>query len=185
MFAQNTLPFEEESTVFADLILPVPIPKLFTYRVSRAMSGLIKIGARVIVQFGKNRVITAVVGKLHHTPPANYQAKYVLELLDEEPLVMASQLELFRWMADYYLCTIGEVMNVALPSGLKITSQSKVQFNPDFDYEELLTEEEVGLLEEIKKTQVAFLRGSGAADGRNQRQCHHQVAGGQAGGNSI
>lgn len=151
MFAQSTLPFEEESTVFADLILPVPIPKLFTYRVSRAMSGLIKIGARVIVQFGKNRVITAVVGKLHHTPPANYQAKYVLELLDEEPLVMTSQLELFRWMADYYLCTIGEVMNVALPSGLKITSQSKVQFNPDFDYDELLTEEEVGLLEEIKK----------------------------------
>ncbi|WP_373513312.1 primosomal protein N' [Persicitalea sp.] len=151
MFAQNTLPFEEESTVFADLILPVPIPKLFTYRVSRAMSGLIKIGARVIVQFGKNRVITAVVGKLHHTPPTNYQAKYVLELLDEEPLVMTSQLELFRWMADYYLCNIGEVMNVALPSGLKITSQSKVQFNPDFDYAELLTEEEVGLLEEIKK----------------------------------
>ncbi|GHB68517.1 primosomal protein N' [Persicitalea jodogahamensis] len=151
MLVQNTLPFEEESTVFADLILPVPIPKLFTYRVSRAMSGLIKVGARVIVQFGKNRVITAVVGKLHHTPPANYQAKYVLELLDEEPLVMASQLELFRWMADYYLCTIGEVMNVALPSGLKITSQSKVQFNPDFDYAELLTEEEVGLLEEIKK----------------------------------
>ncbi len=151
MFAQNPLPFEEESTVFADLILPVPIPKLFTYRVSRAMSGLIKIGARVIVQFGKNRVITAVVGKLHHTPPSNYQAKYVLELLDEEPLVMASQLELFRWMADYYLCTIGEVMNVALPSGLKITSQSKVQFNPDFDYAELLTAEEVELLEEIKK----------------------------------
>ncbi len=151
MFVQNTLPFEEESTVFADLILPVPIPKLFTYRVSRAMSSSIKVGARVIVQFGKNRVITAVVGKLHHTPPANYQAKYVLELLDEEPLVMASQLELFRWMADYYLCTIGEVMNVALPSGLKITSQSKVQFNPDFDYAELLTEDEVGLLEEIKK----------------------------------
>ncbi len=151
MFVQNTLPFEEETTVFADLILPVPIPKLFTYRVTRAMSGLIKVGARVIVQFGKNRVITAVVGKLHTTPPANYQAKYILELLDEEPLVMASQLELFRWMAEYYLCTIGEVMNVALPSGLKITSQSKVQFNPDFDYAELLTEEEVGLLEEIKK----------------------------------
>ena len=151
MFAQNTLPFEEETTVFADLILPVPIPKLFTYRVSRAMSDLIKVGARVIVQFGKNRVITAVVGKLHTTPPATYQAKYILELLDEEPLVMASQLELFRWMAEYYLCTIGEVTNVALPSGLKITSQSKVQFNPDFDYAELLTEEEVDLLEEIKK----------------------------------
>ena len=153
MLVQNSLPFEEETTVFADLILPVPIPKLFTYRVSRAMSGTIKVGARVIVQFGKNRVMTAVVANLHHTPPTNYQAKYILELLDEEPLVMTSQLELFRWMAEYYLCNIGEVMNVALPSGLKITSQSKVQYNPDFDYDQLLTEDEAALLEEIKKHQ--------------------------------
>ncbi len=142
---------DEEVTYFADLILPVPIPKLFTYRVPRDMADLLKIGARVIVPFGKNRVYTAVVGRIHTQPPSNYQAKYILELLDEYPLVTTYQLELFQWMAEYYLCNIGEVLNCALPSGLKITSQSKVQYNPDFDHPQLLTEEETALLEELKK----------------------------------
>ncbi|WP_247236050.1 primosomal protein N' [Telluribacter sp. SYSU D00476] len=146
--------FDDEVTTFADLILPVPIPKLFTYRVPRGMSEMIKVGARVIVQFGKNRVTTAIVARLHPHPPTDYQAKYILELLDEEPIVTPHQLELFSWMADYYLCNIGEVMNVALPSGLKITSQSKVQYNPDFDHPQLLTEQEVVILEEIKKHQA-------------------------------
>lgn len=143
--------FEDEITLFADLILPVPIPRLFTYRVPRTMVEFIKIGARVIVQFGKNRITTAVVGKLHEHPPTEYQAKYILELLDEQPLVTAAQLSLFQWMADYYLCSIGEVLNVALPSGLKITSQSKVQINPDFDNPDLLTEQEQLIIDEIRK----------------------------------
>ncbi|MFC5410177.1 primosomal protein N' [Larkinella bovis] len=146
-----TFTFDEETTYFADLIIPVPIPKLFTYRVPRDMVERLKVGARVIVPFGKNRVYTAVVGRIHHQPPSTYQAKYILELLDEYPLITAYQLELFEWMAEYYLCNIGDVLNVALPSGLKITSQSKVQFNPDFDYPELLTEEEERLLAELKK----------------------------------
>ncbi|MEZ0485785.1 replication restart helicase PriA [Fibrella aquatica] len=132
-------------------MLPIPVPRLFTYRVKREMASLIKIGARVIVPFGKSRVITAVVASLHNHPPQNYQARYVLELLDEYPLVSGYQLQLFAWMAEYYMCCIGEVMNVALPSGLKITSQSKVQYNPDFDHPDLLTEQEVGLLEDLKK----------------------------------
>ncbi|HEY0108511.1 MAG TPA: DEAD/DEAH box helicase, partial [Fibrella sp.] len=117
------------------------------------MAALIKIGARVIVPFGKSRVITAVVASLHSHPPQNYQARYVLELLDEYPLVTGYQLQLFTWMAEYYMCCVGEVMNVALPSGLKITSQSKVQYNPDFDHPDLLTEQEVTLLEDLKKHQ--------------------------------
>lgn len=121
------------------------------------MADIIKIGARVIVPFGKKdgRVYTAVVARLHNTPPAQYQARYMLELLDTQPLVTGYQLELFRWMAEYYMCCIGEVMNVALPSGLKISSQSKVQYNPDFDYPELLTPTEVLLLAELRK-QVAL-----------------------------
>nr|WP_240163988.1 primosomal protein N' [Spirosoma taeanense] len=117
------------------------------------MAEALKIGARVIVPFGRNngRVLTAVVARLHHTPPTGYQARYISEVLDEYPLVTGYQLELFRWMAEYYMCCIGDVMNVALPSGLKISSQSKVQFNPDFDYPELLTEFEETLLAELKK----------------------------------
>ena len=148
-----TLFDEEEKTFFADLILPIPVPKLFTYRVPRAMAEVLKIGARVIVPFGKknSRVLTAIVAKLHNSPPAAYQARYISEVLDEYPLVTSYQLDLFSWMAEYYMCCVGEVMNVALPSGLKISSQSKVQFNPDFDYPELLTEFEAVLLTELKK----------------------------------
>lgn len=157
LFASPNLEFpyqhDDEVTFFADLMLPLPIPNLFTYRVPRAMVESIKIGARVIVPFGKknSRVFTAVVARLHNSPPGKYQARYILELLDEYPLISGYQLELFRWMADYYMCCVGEVMNVALPSGLKISSQSKVQYNPDFDYAELLTPEEEGLLAELKK----------------------------------
>ena len=117
------------------------------------MADVVKIGARVIVPFGKknSRVLTAVVARLHNSPPATYQARYITEILDEYPLVTGYQLELFRWMAEYYMCCIGEVMNVALPSGLKISSQSKVQVNPDFDYPELLTGFEETLLAELKK----------------------------------
>ncbi|WP_428666910.1 replication restart helicase PriA [Runella sp.] len=143
----------EEVTLFADLILPVPVRQLFTYRVPRVFNSAIKNGARVVVPFGKNRVVTGVVAHIHTTPPSRYQAKYIGELLDDEPLVTPYQIALFNWIADYYLCSVGEVLNVALPSGLKITSQSKIQYNPDFDYFDLLTEEEAALLEEIKKYQ--------------------------------
>ncbi|QKZ12689.1 primosomal protein N' [Spirosoma sp. KUDC1026] len=159
----------DEVTVFADLILPIPVPRLFTYRVPRGMVDQLKIGARVIVPFGKNngRVLTAIIARLHNSPPTNYQARYITEILDEYPLVTGYQLELFRWMAEYYMCCVGDVMNVALPSGLKISSQSKVQFNPDFDYPELLTELEETLLAELKKQpaltydELARLAGAG------------------------
>ncbi|GAB2634421.1 primosomal protein N' [Emticicia sediminis] len=142
--------FSVETTYFADVILPVPIPRMFTYRVPRNFVDEIKIGARVIVEFGKNRVVTAVVGRIHETPPAKYQAKYILELLDTEPLITKQQLWLFDWIADYYMCCVGEVMNVAVPSGLKVTSQSRIQLNPDFDHPELLEENEIEFLEILK-----------------------------------
>jgi primosomal protein N' (replication factor Y) len=142
--------FSVETTYFADVILPVPIPRMFTYRVPRLMVEEMKIGARVIVQFGKNRVVTAVVGRIHTTPPEKYQAKYVLELLDTEPLITKQQLWLFDWIADYYMCCVGEVMNVAVPSGLKVTSQSRIQINPAFEHFELLEEKEVDFLEILK-----------------------------------
>ncbi|ODS83751.1 MAG: primosomal protein N' [Cytophagaceae bacterium SCN 52-12] len=143
--------FEEEITLFADVILPVPVPRLFTYRISREMAPDIVAGARVVVQFGKGRVLTAVVVSIHDTPPQAYNARYILELLDQKPLITPQQLELFKWMSEYYMCAVGEVMNVALPSGLKISNQSKVQVNPDFDYPELLTPEETFLVEEITR----------------------------------
>ncbi|MDR6196712.1 primosomal protein N' [Siphonobacter sp. SORGH_AS_0500] len=149
----NQLDFTEEVTQFADVILPIPIPRLYTYRVPREFTGQLQMGARVIVQFGKTKIVTALIARIHNQPPKQYQAKYILEVLDDTPLVTRWQLELFQWISDYYMCHIGEVMNVALPSGLKISSQSKVQYNPDFEHPDLLTPREKEIIEEIKAKQ--------------------------------
>ncbi|MEA5425583.1 replication restart helicase PriA [Arcicella lustrica] len=145
--------YTEEITLFADVIVPVAVPNTFTYRVPREYAASITAGLRVIVQFGKTKVVTAVIARIHNKPPEKYQAKYILEVLDDAPLVNAKQIELFYWIADYYMCTVGEVLNIALPSGLKISSLSKVQFNPEFDQPALLTERETEIIEELKKHQ--------------------------------
>ena len=146
--------FFETSTFFTDVILPVPIPKLFTYRIPQELSELVKVGARVIVQFGKRKVLTAIIAHIHQNPPKDYQAKYILELLDDVPMVNAQQIRLFKWIADYYMCFIGEVMNVALPSGLKISSQSKIQLKPGVDLEnKTLHDKELKLITALEQTQ--------------------------------
>lgn len=127
---------EQSQTCFADVILPVPIPKLFTYRIPRSLEQSAAEGHRVIVQFGQKKILTGVIGKLHHEPPKAYEARYIIELLDEQPIVNPIQLQLFQWTAAYYLCTIGEVLNIALPSGLKLSSESNIQLNPDFEISE-------------------------------------------------
>lgn len=149
----QTSSYTEEITLFADVIVPVAVPNTFTYRVPREYAASITTGLRVIVQFGKTKVVTAVIARIHNKPPEKYHAKYILEVLDDAPLVNTKQIELFYWVADYYMCTVGEVMNIALPSGLKISSLSKVQFNPEFDKPELLTEREGEIIEELKKHQ--------------------------------
>jgi len=125
---------DSRSTFFAELLLPVPIPKLFTYRVPFNLNDKIKPGLRSIVQFGDRKVLTGIIINIHETPPKEYEAKYILELLDDEPIVNTQQIKLFQWIADYYLCTAGEVMNAALPAGLKLSSESMVQVNPSFDW---------------------------------------------------
>ncbi len=150
---QSNLFQDTETTQFADVIVPVAVPNLYTYRLMREQVGKVEVGARIIVQFGNSKIVTAVVVSVHTNPPKNYQAKYILEILDETPYFKPFHLDLFRWISDYYMCNIGDVLNVALPSGLKVSSLSKVQVNPDFDNPELLTEKEKSLLEEIEKNQ--------------------------------
>ncbi len=126
----------DNGTIFAEVVLPVPIPKLFTYRVPAAWNALMKTGQRVIVPFGQRKILTGVIAKLHHQPPKEYEAKYLLELLDESEIITPLQFQLYEWIADYYICTLGEVMNAALPAGLKLSSESMVQIHPAFDIEE-------------------------------------------------
>ncbi|PJJ47962.1 replication restart helicase PriA [Hymenobacter chitinivorans] len=134
-FAQPEAAGADRVTLFVDVILPLPLPKLYTYRVPYEMNDEVVIGGRVIVQFGAKKTLSCIVAAVHETPPAQYQAKYILEFIDDAPVVTQAQLKLFRWMADYYMCTLGEVINAALPSALKLSSESRIQLHPAFEPE--------------------------------------------------
>ena len=89
-------------TIFIDVILPLSIPNLYTYRLPEELNAHIQIGQRVVVPFGKGRKLySALVKHIHHTPPAEYQAKYVESLLDEAPIVNEKQLEHWEWINNY------------------------------------------------------------------------------------
>ncbi len=130
-----SLEFNPDETLFAELVIPVPIAKLFTYRVPASFNSKIKIGQRAIVQFGARKIQTGIILSIHNKPPKDYEAKYILELLDDNEIIFSQQFQLYQWIADYYMCTLGEVVNAALPSGLKLSSESVVQINPRFDLE--------------------------------------------------
>lgn len=117
-----------EKTVFVDVLLPLPLNQLFTYRVQESFFDTIQVGTRVVVQFHKQSIYTAIVCNIHHTAPLNYTANYIINVLDDKPLITPLQLVIWDWVANYYCCTMGEVMQFALPSGLNITSTSKIQF---------------------------------------------------------
>ena len=119
-------------TLFAEVLLPLPIPGTFTYRVPFALNDVIKRGHRVSVQFGRRHVYAGLVLELHEHPPQKGTPKYILSILDEKPLVNALQFQFWKWMADYYMSTLGEVMAVALPSAFKLSSESKVVLSPGF-----------------------------------------------------
>ncbi len=138
-------------TFFADIIIPLAIPKRYTYRVPQEMNKVIHVGHRVIVQFAASRLYTGIVGAVHERPPQNYEAKYILELPDNHVCVNEKQLELWKWLADYYLCSEGEVMNAALPSGLKLSSETVIALHPDFEGDiSNLTDIEVKIVEALE-----------------------------------
>lgn len=142
---QNEL-FEsrERTTYFVDVILPVPVPKLFTYRVPVEFNELIIEGQRIIVPFGQRNVLTGVIKKVHQTPPKDYDARYVLDILEAEPAFNSTMLKFLDWMGAYYMANPGDVLSVAMPSGLKISSESLVQLNPSYErLEELASDEEL------------------------------------------
>lgn len=139
----------ERITLFADVILPLPVPGTFTYRIPFELNEHIKCGQRVIVQFGKKKIYTALIRKLHQQIP-QYAPKYILSILDEDPIINQTQFEFWEWLASYYMSTLGEIMNVALPQGLKLVSESSVVLSPDFEPDEIaLNENEFNITEAL------------------------------------
>lgn len=147
MSAEST----ERQTFFVNVVLPLAISKAYTYRVPQNLANNIAIGKRVVVQFGRNKVYTAIIFSISDKAPVGYEAKYILDVLDEFPIVTAQQLALWEWMSAYYLCTLGEVMQAALPSALKLASETKVTLNTDSEYDKsTLTDKEFLLLDALE-----------------------------------
>lgn len=138
---------ETRITLFAEVLLPVPVPGTFTYRVPYLLNDSIHVGQRVAVQFGKAKILSGLVVGLTEKVP-EVEVKYLSDILDSEPIVNPIQLRFWEWVKTYYLCHLGEVMQAALPSALKLSSESKVALSPDFvldsmalnDYEYLIVE---------------------------------------------
>ena len=124
---------DELKVYFVDVLLPLHLPGTYTYRVPQELNGQVKVGARVVVQFGaKNaRMYSALVRRIHQEAP-HWRSKYILGVLDEEPIVTERQMEFWEWMARYYMCCPGDVMACALPAGLKLASESAVTIHPEF-----------------------------------------------------
>ncbi len=109
---------------FIEVIIPLSLPKTFTYKVSEAEYDFIKKGMRIAVPFGKNKIYTAVVIDLHQNAPTLYEAKEIHQILDEKPIVNEFQINLWFWIASYYMCNIGDVYRGALPSALLLESET-------------------------------------------------------------
>jgi primosomal protein N' (replication factor Y) len=137
----------ERKTLFAQVILPLPVPGSFTYRIPFEMNEWIVTGQRVLVQFGARKVYAALVTEIHERIPTDYVPKYVLGILDEKPIVNELQLKFWEWMAHYYISQLGEVMNAALPAAFKLSSESRLILNPDFEAGSIeLNEKEAAIL---------------------------------------
>lgn len=103
-----------------------------------------------MVQFGKRKIYTGIIHSLHDNAPRDYQPKEILDLVDSQPIVTANQLRFFEWLGKYYMCTLGEVVNAALPAGLKISSESILSINPEINLDDLdLTEKEQSLINHL------------------------------------
>ncbi|MEE4196359.1 MAG: primosomal protein N' [Bacteroidales bacterium] len=144
-----------DSPLFADVILPLPLKQLFTYSIPASYTQKAKTGKRVIVQFGKRKIYAAIIYRIHHQKPTHYETKDILSLLDDDPIVNESQLSLWQWIADYYMCSLGEVFKAALPSGLKLESETKVIYNAENTDIKKFSSTESLVLDFLEKTNIA------------------------------
>ena len=149
---------------YAEVIVPLFIPKTLTWSIPSPLVGVLKPGHRVEVQLGKSKHYTGVVKRIHNQAPSLYQVKPLLNLLDDEPIVHPAQLDLWQWIASYYMCSEGEVMMAALPGHLKLTSESKVQYNeghssflPDLPEQEYVVAEALEIKKELSLAEIQAL----------------------------
>ena len=118
---------------YVDVIVPLPIASQYTYSVPAELEESVQEGCRVVVSFGQKKFYTAIVTKVHYVAPENYETKDVEEVLDTSPVILPTQFRFWEWLSTYYLCTLGDVYKAAMPSGMKLESETLVAYNEDFE----------------------------------------------------
>ncbi len=133
---QQPEPISDRSLYFIDVVLPIPIQKAFTYHITEAEANFLKAGMRVVVPFGKQKLYTAIVYRIHQQPPLAYEAKSLHQILDDRPIVTTIQIKHWEWIAAYYMCSLGEVMRAALPSAFLLESETVISRNKNIEIDE-------------------------------------------------
>lgn len=149
------------STLYAQVIVPLPMENTFTYRVPATLADSISQGSRVIIQFGAKRFYTGIVTGISPVPPPpDVMVKDIVLSLDTTPVVRPWQIRFWEWMSSYYLCTIGEVYRAAVPAGLKIESETQLSVEPDMQPAMLegLSDEDFQILENVRRKKRATVR---------------------------
>ena len=133
----------KESELFAEIIIPLALPKNYTWSIPNHLLELVKPGIRVEVILGKHKKYAGIIKRLFKDAPKGFTPKPILNVLDSDPLINPEQLKLWEWIAQYYLCSEGEVMQAAVPANLKLSSESILIWNEDIDesYSDLNDEE--------------------------------------------
>jgi primosomal protein N' (replication factor Y) len=150
--------------LFAEVIIPLALPKNFTWSVPEHLQAAVQPGIRVEVVLGRNKRYAGIVKKISATAPESFKPKDIVNVLDTEPVVHAAQLQLWEWIADYYMCSEGEVMQAAIPSNLKLSSESILQWNEersldfsDLSDNEYIVAEALELKKELRLNEVQQL----------------------------
>ncbi|MEP6260670.1 MAG: primosomal protein N' [Gillisia sp.] len=141
---------------YLDIILPLPLERQFTYSVTREEAEFLKPGMRVAVPFGKSKIYTGIVAGIHNKEPQLYEARPIEQILDEYPVVTSHQLELWSWIAKYYMCAEGEVLRAALPGAFLLESETLIQLSLDVELEELDLNDQEYLIVEALQTQSSL-----------------------------
>jgi primosomal protein N' (replication factor Y) len=145
------LEFVERETFFVEVILPLSLSKNYIYRVPFEFNEQVQVGKRVIVQFGKNKIYTALIKHVNNVAPEMYAAKYILDVIDTYPVVNENQFRFWDWMTRYYMCNEGDMMAAALPAGLKLASETIIILRNDIDDVSELTDKEHILVDALQK----------------------------------
>lgn len=157
-----SFPFGEGGDgAYADIIIPLALPKNYTWIIPDNLKEQVIPGCRVEVNLGKNKKYAGIVKKIHNNKPDFFEPKEILNVLDTEPVIYEQQLQLWEWMASYYMCSEGEVMTAALPAHFKLSSETIVVYNEEYgddfsalDHDEYIVAEALLIKKELKLSEV-------------------------------